>query len=102
MVNCYYSKYDPIFGAWHITDELGSGAEGHLYRIQREDALGHVFYSALKAISVPANGEIELESMMVGGLSREEAEAYFRDVLENTTQEFELLEKLKGNSNIVS
>lgn len=102
MKNCYYSKYEPIFGSWHITEELGSGAEGHLYRIRREDALGHVFYSALKAVSVPANGNAEIESLMAGGMSREEAEKYFRDLLENTAQEFELLAKLKGNSNIVS
>ncbi|MBQ3291582.1 MAG: protein kinase [Mogibacterium sp.] len=102
MKNCYYSKYEPIFGSWRITEELGSGAEGHLYRIRREDALGNVFYSALKAISIPANGEAELEAMMAGGMSRSEAEKYFRDILSNTTQEFELLAKLKGNSNIVS
>lgn len=102
MKNCYFSKYEPIFGAWHITEEIGAGAEGHLYRIRREDALGHVFYSALKAISIPSAGEAELESMIAGGLSREEAEQYYDSIAENTVSEFELLEKLKGNSNIVS
>ena len=98
----YYSKYEPIFGTWHITGELGTGAEGHLYRISRTDALGHVFYSALKAISIPAGGEAEMESLIAGGMTREEVIRYFDSVLDDTTQEFELLEKLKGNSNIVS
>ena len=98
----YYSKYEPIFGTWHITDELGTGAEGHLYRISRTDALGHVFYSALKAVSIPAGGAAELDSLIAGGMSREEAIGYFDGILEDTAQEFELLEKLKGNSNIVS
>ena len=102
MKDCYFSKYEPIFGAWHITEEIGAGAEGHLYRIRREDALGHVFYSALKAISIPRTGETELESLVAGGLSREEAEHYYDSIAENTVNEFELLEKLKGNSNIVS
>jgi len=97
-----YSRYEPIFGAWYITEELGSGAEGHLYRIRREDSLGHVYYSALKAMTIPAAGELELESLMAGGMSREEAEQFIRNALEETTQEFELLEKLKGNSNIAS
>ena len=101
-MNCYFSKYEPIFGSWHITGELGSGAEGHLYRISREDALGNVFYSALKAITIPAGGKAEVESLIAGGMSDDEVKSYFRNILDDTSQEFELLEKLKGNSNIVS
>ncbi len=97
-----YKRYEPIFGAWHITEEIGSGAEGSLYRIRRTDSLGNEFYSALKAITIPAGGELELESLMTGGVTREEAEKYFENVLENTTHEFELLARLKGNSHIVS
>ena len=81
----YYSKYEPIFGTWHITGELGTGAEGHLYRISRTDALGHVFYSALKAISIPAGGEAEMESLIAGGMTREEVIRYFDSVLDDTT-----------------
>ena len=102
MTKSYYSRYEPIFGSWHITGELGTGAEGHIYSLSRRDALGNVYYSALKAISVPAGGEAEIESLIAGGMTREEAEKYFSDVLETASHEFELLEKLKGNSNIVS
>ena len=96
-----YRKYEPIFGSWYITEELGSGAEGSLYRIERTDALGHKYYSALKAVSVPAS-DSETVSLMAGGMHLEEVAEYYESVLENTTQEFELLAKLKGNSNIVS
>ncbi|MBQ3370732.1 MAG: protein kinase [Mogibacterium sp.] len=94
-------KYEPLFGSWYITEELGSGAEGSLYRICRTDALGHKYYSALKVVSVPEK-ESEIASLMAGGMSLDEVAGYFDSVLENTTQEFELLAKLKGNSNIVS
>ena len=96
-----YKQYEPIFGSWYITEELGSGAEGSLYRIERTDALGHKYYSALKAVSVPSS-ESETASLMAGGMQLEEVAEYYESVLENTTQEFELLAKLKGNSNIVS
>ena len=102
MKECYYSKYEPVFGAWQIVAEIGSGAEGHLYRIQREDSLGHEYFSALKAISIPSGGEAELLSLMAGGLSRNEAEDYFENALKTTLQEFDLIARLKGNSNIVS
>ena len=97
-----FKRYEPIFGSWYITGEIGSGAEGFLYRIERTDSLGNVFYSALKAIAIPLGGEAELESLMAGGVTREEAKKYYENVLENTTHEFELLARLKGNSYIVS
>lgn len=94
-------QYEPIFGSWYVIDELGSGGEGSLYRIRRTDALGHDYFSALKAVSIPAS-KSETASLMAGGMQLDEVAAYYKDVLENTTHEFELLEKLKGNSNIVS
>ena len=66
-----YRQYEPIFGSWHITEEIGSGAEGSLYRICRTDALGHEYYSALKAVSVPSS-ESETASLMAGGMQPEE------------------------------
>ena len=98
-MNC--KQYEPIFGSWYITEELGTGSEGSLYRICRTDALDHKYYSALKVISAPSS-ESETVSLMAGGMSYAEVAEYYESVLENTTQEFELLEKLKGNSNIVS
>lgn len=98
-MNC--RQYEPIFGSWYVKEELGSGAEGSLYRICRTDALGHEYFSALKAVSVPSS-ESETDSLMAGGMSLEEVAEYYESVLENTANEFELLAKLKGNSNIVS
>ncbi len=96
-----FRQYEPIFGSWYITEELGSGGEGSLYRICRTDALGHEYYSALKAVSVPSS-KSEIASLMAGGMQLEEVAEYYESVLENTVHEFELLAKLKGNSNIVS
>ncbi|MBQ6622639.1 MAG: protein kinase [Mogibacterium sp.] len=98
----YYSRYEPIFGAWYITDEIGSGGEGQLFRIRRVDARGREYFSALKAISVPSGGEAEIESLMAGGLSRQEAEDFFEKTITESMQEFDFLAKLKGNSHIVS
>ena len=96
-----FRQYEPIFGSWYITEELGSGGEGSLYRICRTDALDHKYYSALKAVSVPSS-KSETASLMAGGMQLEEVAEYYESVLENAVHEFELLEKLKGNSNIVS
>lgn len=94
-------QYEPIFGSWYVTEELGTGGEGSLYRICRTDALGHDYYSALKAVSAPSSTS-EIASLMAGGMQISEVAEYYESVLENTTHEFELLAKLRGNSNIAS
>ena len=97
-----YKKYEPIFGAWEITEQLGSGSEGQMYRIRREDSLKHEYFSALKAVTIPQNGEEDIKSLMAGGASREEVEAYYEGFINKATSEFDLMAKLKGNSHIVS
>lgn len=102
MEACYYSKYEPIFGSWHIVEKIGSGGEGNLYRIRREDALGNEYFSALKAITIPSGGESEIESLMAGGLTREEVCEYYENFVQDTVKEFDLMAKMKGNSYISS
>ena len=97
-----YKKYEPIFGAWKITEQIGSGSEGQMYRIRREDSLKHEYFSALKAVTIPQNGEEDIKSLMAGGASREEVEAYYEGFINKATSEFDLMAKLKGNSHIVS
>ena len=97
-----YKKYEPIFGAWEITEQIGSGSEGQMYRIRREDSLKHEYFSALKAVTIPQNGEDDIKSLMAGGTSREEVEAYYEGFINKAASEFDLMAKLKGNSHIVS
>ena len=33
----YYKKYEPIDGKWYIKSELGSGAFGKVFEIERRD-----------------------------------------------------------------
>ena len=33
----YYKQYEPIFGSWHITRQIGEGSFGKVFEIQRED-----------------------------------------------------------------
>ena len=52
----YYKKYEPVFGKWYITKQLGAGSYGKVFEIQRTDALdGTVYRGALKAITIRKN-----------------------------------------------
>ena len=96
----YYKQYEPIFGAWHITRQIGEGSFGKVFEIQRED-FGTTYRAALKAITVPAS-ETELRDVMADGMDEEGARAYYSTFVQDLVKEFALMSRLKGNSNIVS
>ena len=96
----YYKQYEPIFGSWHITRQIGEGSFGKVFEIQRED-FGTTYRAALKAITVPAS-ETELRDVMADGMDEEGARAYYSTFVQDLVKEFALMSRLKGNSNIVS
>lgn len=96
----YYKKYEPLFGAWHITEQIGEGSYGRVYVIERHE-LGQTYRSALKAITVPGSQD-EIKSAMSDGMTREDVTGYYKNVANNIIGEFILMSKLKGNSHIVS
>ena len=96
----YYKKYEPLFGAWYITKQIGEVSYGRVYIIERHE-LGQTYRSALKAITVPRS-QHEIKSAMSDGMTREHLTVYYKNVANNTISEFILMSKLKGNSHIVS
>lgn len=96
----YYKKYEPIFGSWYIKDFLGEGSFGQVYKIERSDLSG-TFQAALKAITIPKT-QGEIKSIIADGMTIKDVSLYYRGVAEDIANEFVMLSKLKGNSNIVS
>ena len=100
MDMAYYKKYEPLFGAWRITSQLGEGSFGQVFGIERED-FGETYKAALKVIMVPKN-ESELKSIMQSGIDDASVTEYVEGLVKDIVSEFVLMSKLKGNSNIVS
>lgn len=88
------------FGDWQIEKSIGEGAFGKVYKITRED-FGHVYDAALKVIEIPQS-QSEVESIRNEGMSEESVTQYFQGMVEEIVEEFALMSRLKGNSNIVS
>lgn len=100
MDSSYYKKYEPIFGSWYIVEKIGEGSFGEVFVIERNE-LGVTYRSALKTIRIPQNPS-EKQSMLVDGMSRDNITQYYRGIVQDIINEFILMSKLKGNSNIVS
>ena len=60
----YYKQYEPIFGSWRITRQIGEGSFGKVFEIERED-FGVTYRAALKAITVPARNGHRVLSLSV-------------------------------------
>lgn len=96
----YYRQYEPIFGSWKIVRLIGEGSFGKVFEIERED-FGVTYKAALKAITVPQS-QSEVREVLLEGMDDASARTYFGSLVKDLVTEFALMNKLKGNSNIVS
>ncbi|MBQ7838658.1 MAG: serine/threonine protein kinase [Clostridia bacterium] len=96
----YYKKYEPVFGSWYITELIGEGTFGKVFKIEKTD-FGETYQSALKVITIPQN-KSEVKSMTTSGMDEDSVTTYFKSVVSNVANEFKLMSSMKGNSNIVS
>lgn len=85
---------------WNVDGCIGEGAFGKVYKISRQD-FGHIYDAALKVIEVPQS-QSEVDAVRNDGMSEQNVTQYFQSVVEDIVEEFALMSKLKGNSNIVS
>ncbi len=89
-----------LWNGWKVEKFIGEGSFGKVYQIKKEE-FGHTYEAALKIIEIPQN-QSEVESIKNEGMDDESVTLYFRSIVEEFIEEFVLMSKLKGNSNIVS
>ena len=97
----YYKKYEPIDGKWLITKKLGNGAFGTVFEIARKNIPD--IKSALKIISIPQSSE-ELQRLKEENydIDNKSITSFYSGLVDDCIKEFQLMSKLRGNSNIVS
>ncbi|MCR4594752.1 MAG: protein kinase [Clostridiales bacterium] len=91
---------EPVFGNWYIDEEIGSGSFGTVYKIKREE-FGNVYYSALKVINIPSDSG-EIETLRSEGMDELSITSYYKEIVQSLVNEINILDSLKGTSNIVS
>lgn len=97
----YYKRFEPIDGKWYITRELGRGAYGVVFEVERRDFSNEK--CALKIVSIPSSqSEVASYREENYNLDEQSITSYFYGYVEEFTKEFQLMYKLRGESNIVS
>ena len=85
---------------WRITEELGEGAYGRVYRAEKENG-GVTAVSAIKVIQVPSERS-ELLSLRREFTSDEELRRNLKEMVDGYTNEIRAMYRLQGHTHIVS
>lgn len=95
-----FQEYSKIFNSWEVTEEIGSGSYGKVFKMERNEG-GVSYTSALKVITIPQN-DSEIKAKKAEGETQESISTYYQGVTEGLLNEIKIMAELKGNSNIVS
>ena len=89
-----------IWPGWKTVRQIGKGSYGRVYEIQR-DTYGYIDRAALKVISIPEDVS-EIKELLDGGSDPESVKKHYIRHRDDILNEYKLMARLKGNSNIVS
>lgn len=89
-----------VFGDWVVAEQLGAGAFGAVYRLQKH-SYGFTTESAMKVIRIPQS-QADVRSILSEGMDQGSATDYFRGVVDEIVQEIAVMAQLKSHPAIVS
>lgn len=95
-------QFEPLWGVWRTEQLIGEGSYGKVYRAVREE-FGTKYYSAIKHISIPVS-ELNINDVISEGMvsDRKSVKLYYDGIVRSLMNEISLMNKVKGNTNIVS
>ena len=95
-----YTIGDSVFNDWIITRELGEGATGKVFEIQKND---HSISAkaALKVIRIPKSVS-DVQEIMSEGMDEVSVTQYFRGFVDEILREIRIMISLKDHPNIVA
>ena len=88
-----------VWPEWKLEKKIGGGSFGTVWQAVRRDLAGES-RAAIKVIMVP-QGDEDINAIRAEGYSPGQTSAYFRKVVADYTKEIQLLDSVKGYTNIV-
>ena len=85
---------------WETVRKIGSGSFSTVYEIRRALPNGDIEKAALKVITIPQN-ESDIDELYSSGYDNASITAHFRNYLADIVNEYALMSKIKGHTNVV-
>ena len=95
-----YTTGSVVFNDWIITREIGQGATGKVFEIEKS-GYGITVKSALKVIRIPKSLS-DIQAVRNEGMTMASVEDYFREFVDEILREVRIMVSLKEHPNIVS
>ncbi len=95
-----YDNLISIWPEWRITELIGSGSYGKVYKVVRDEG-STPLYSAVKVITIPDNPS-EILELKAEGFDEKALKEYYRQKVKGYISEIELMETFKGTVNVVN
>ena len=95
-----YTIGSTVFRDWIITQEIGDGATGVVYQIEKK-GYNDLIQSALKVVKIPKSQE-DIVSLIHTGMDRQAIEDYYEGLVNEILHEIEIMVSLKEHPNIVT
>ena len=95
-------SFTPLWGVWEIESTIGEGSFGKVYKAVREE-FGRRYECAIKHISLPQS-DTEIKRLLDDQFSDDKsvASGYYRQIVEDISNEIGIMHSLRGNTNIVA
>ncbi len=93
-------KERELWPGWETVRKIGSGSFSTVYEIRRALPNGDIERAALKVITIPQN-ESDIDELYSSGYDDASITAHFRNYLADIVDEYALMSKIKGHTNVV-
>ncbi len=93
-------KERELWPGWETVRKIGSGSFSTVYEIRRALPNGDIEKAALKVITIPQN-ESDIDELYSSGYDNASITAHFRNYLADIVDEYALMSKIKGHTNVV-
>ncbi len=94
--------FDPVFTNWYTEKQIGSGTDGKVYTIIKENDDGTFERGILKTIRMSVNRDESRGFNNIGGIEKESGLKFYEDIINNITENIDIIKKADGGKRFVN
>lgn len=94
-------SFDPVFGSWFTENQIGSGTDGKVYSLTKENPDGKTEHSILKIIRLGENRNEKKSFNNIVEPDSSEENGYYEKIIKNITDNIKVIQKVDNGKRFV-